>query len=101
MDYHRYTEIHTYIGNKNFIPSLKFQTLTLKLEVKYKKYRNILTLVLKNAKRRYMYFSNIFGECKDDTRKTWQTINQLLRGQNDSVKTTDVEKINCSCQWRE
>ena len=59
--------------------------------VKYKKYRNTLTLVLKNAKRRY--FSNIFEECKDDTRKTWQTINQLLRGQNDSVKTTYVERL--------
>lgn len=58
---------------------------------KYKKYRNTLTVVLKNAKRNY--FSTILEECKDDTRKTWQTINQLLHGQNGSVKTTDVEKL--------
>ena len=58
---------------------------------KYKKYRNILGTVLKNAKR--MYYSKLFDDNKNDSGKTWKTINELLNGGNISKKNTEVEKL--------
>ena len=45
---------------------------------RYNKFRNIFTLVIKNAKRNY--YSDILKQNRHDTRKTWQTINELLCG---------------------
>ena len=58
---------------------------------RYKKFRNILTLVIKNAKRNY--YSDILKQNRHDTRKTWQTINELLCGKKVSGKGTDIEKL--------
>ena len=58
---------------------------------KYRKYRNILGTVLKNAKR--IYYSNLFHENKNDTSKTWKTVNELLNGGNVSKKNTEVDKL--------
>ena len=58
---------------------------------KYKKYRNVLGTVLKNAKR--MYYSKLFLENKNDTSKTWKIVNELLKGGNVGQKNTEVEKL--------
>ena len=43
---------------------------------KYKKYRNVLTTVLRTAKQ--MYYNNQFERDKKDSKKTWKHINELL-----------------------
>ena len=59
---------------------------------KYREYRNILGTVFKNAKR--MYYSNLFhAENKNDTSKTWKTVNELLNGGNVSKMNTEVDKL--------
>lgn len=58
---------------------------------RYKKYRNILTVDLKNAKRKY--YSNILRENEGNSTKTWQTINELLHGKNISVQNTAIERL--------
>ena len=60
-------------------------------EDKYRKYRNVLTTVLKNAKR--LYYSRVFEENKGNTGKTWNTINELLHSGNSSKKITEVEQL--------
>ena len=58
--------------------------------LKYKKYRNMLTTILRNAKK--LYYGDLFKKHKGNTRKTWNTINELL-GKNNGSKDF-VEKLN-------
>ena len=56
---------------------------------KYKKYRNTLVTVIKNAKR--LYYCNSFNYNKNDMRKTWETINELI-GKSKN-KNMDIEEL--------
>ena len=58
---------------------------------KYKKYRNLLTTVLKNAKR--TYYSNLLYENRRDTSKTWDIINELLVGKKKMSKVAEVDRL--------
>ena len=57
---------------------------------KYKRYRNLLTTVLRNARR--TYYCQLFEAHKEDTGQTWKSINELL-GRNKS-KSQQIEKIS-------
>ena len=50
-------------------------------ENKYKKYRNVLTNVLRDAKR--LYFERKFAESKNDGKKTWALLNEILNRKTD------------------
>ena len=43
----------------------------------YNTYRNILTSLIHSAKK--LYFDNKFEQCKNDTKKTWNLINSVLK----------------------
>ena len=58
---------------------------------KYKKYRNVLTNVLRKAKREY--YSSLFMTHTNDTGQTWKVINDLLYSGNSKSKVTQVEKL--------
>ena len=73
---------------------LKTANFQQKYEEEYKRYRNVLTAVLRNAKRQY--YSNLFFTNKNDTCKTWKTINELLSGGKVMNKVTNVEKLTIS-----
>ena len=47
---------------------------------KYKCYRNILTSVLRKAKK--LYYSELFDRDKNDIRKTWKHVNEILHKKN-------------------
>lgn len=57
---------------------------------KYKKYRNTLVTVIKNAKR--LYYCSSFDRNKNDMRKTWDTINELIGGKG-KTKSTDIDEL--------
>ena len=44
--------------------------------MKYKRYRNILTGVLRQSKKKY--YDHLFEEYKGNSSKTWKTVNELL-----------------------
>ena len=54
-------------------------------------YRNVLTTVFRNAKRKY--YSDVFEMYKGDTAQTWKSINKLLKSGNSKVKTSHVYKL--------
>ena len=60
---------------------------------KYRTYRNVLTTVLRNAKRKY--YSDVFEMYKGDTAQTWKSINKLLKSGNSKVKTSHVDQALC------
>ena len=62
-----------------------------KCEREYKKYRNVLTTVLKNAKR--MYYSSMFYDNKQDSGKTWKTINELMNSGKGHSTHVEIEKL--------
>ena len=75
--------IKTYLNLKLYFISLhtlykKYKSSNFNEEYgnKYKKYRNTLVTVIKNAKR--LYYCNSFNYNKNDMRKTWETINELI-----------------------
>ena len=51
----------------------------------FRKFRNILTRLLREAKR--MYYENTFEKNKNDSRKTWNTLNEII---NKRKKTNDM-----------
>ena len=62
---------------------------------KYKRYRNLLTTVLRNARR--TYYCQLFEAHKGDTGQTWKSINELLGhvGRNKSKSQhLQIEKIS-------
>ena len=48
---------------------------SLEAESKYKKYRNILSKIIRDAKR--LYYQRLFQENKNNGRKTWQLLNEV------------------------
>ena len=56
----------------------------------YKKYRNMLVTIIKNAKR--MYYSESFSENRNNMRKTWGIIKELI-SRNDKNKKTKIEQL--------
>ena len=58
---------------------------------KYKKYRNILTTVLRTAKQ--MYYNNQFERDKKDSKKTWKHINELLNKKCSVQNDMKVEEL--------
>ena len=58
---------------------------------KYKRYRNALTTVIKNAKR--MYYTNLFDINKNNVGKTWETINDIISGGRGTCRKNDIEKL--------
>jgi hypothetical protein len=61
----------------NFIKNFLKNGQTHKNETDYKKYKNKLNHVIKTAKKAYNYEKQ-FVKYKNDTKKTWQTINEVL-----------------------
>ena len=57
---------------------------------KYKRYRNTLVTVIKNAKR--LYYCNSFNCNRSDMRKTWETINELI-GRKSKNKKLEIEEL--------
>ena len=62
-----------------------------KYEREYKVYRNILTTVLKNAKR--VYYSNMFNDNKQDSGKTWKIVNELLNPGKEHTASLEIEEL--------
>ena len=58
---------------------------------KYKKYRNILTSIVRTSKK--MYYGELFEKDKSNSKKTWKHINELLNKNNSCDKSTKIEKI--------
>ena len=58
---------------------------------KYKKYRNVLTTVLRTAKQ--MYYNNQFERDKKDSKKTWKHINELLNKKCSVQNDMKVEEL--------
>ena len=57
--------------------------------MQYQRHRNILKAVLKNAKK--TYYENKFKENKNDSKKTWATISELLgKSANDSEEPKQI-----------
>ena len=59
--------------------------------LKFRKYRNVLTSVLRTAKKEY--YSRLFMTNKSNTSGTWRIINELLNSGNSKSKVTHVEKL--------
>ena len=57
---------------------------------RYKRYRNTLVTVIKNAKR--LYYCDSLNQNKNNMRKTWETINELIGGQSRN-KNTDIDEL--------
>jgi len=57
---------------------------------RYKRYRNTLVTVIKNAKR--LYYCNSFDHNKNYMRKTWETINELIGGKSKN-KNMVIEEL--------
>ena len=64
------------ISNKNKLYKKFLKKPTHKNEIDYKKYKNKLNHVIKTAKK--AYYEKQFVKYKNDTKKTWQTINEVL-----------------------
>ena len=56
----------------------------------YKRYKNLLTYVIRKSKQRY--FQNSFIASKSDPRKMWKTINNFMNNK----KTSSIEEIRSS-----
>ena len=64
------------ISKKNKLYKKFLKNPTHKNETDYKKYKNKLNHVIKTAKK--AYYEKQFVKYKNDTKKTWQTINEVL-----------------------
>ena len=64
---------------KNFIKNSSIQN-----ETKYKQYKNILTNMIRDAKKRY--FERSFEEHKSDGKKTWKLIGEVLNKKSSTLK---------------
>ena len=66
----------------------------------YNRYKNDLSLSLKRAK--VSYYRNKFMSCKNDLKRTWKSLNSLMRGQtkkNDIVLTDEDGNEHSDPQW--
>ena len=46
--------------------------------IKYKKYRNILTSVLRNAEK--LFYKKALSNCCNNSKKTWSILNNIIKG---------------------
>ena len=65
---------------KNRLHKLFCQKRTKSVETKYKKYRNILNQLLRSARKKY--YCNLLLKNKNNLRKVWQIINDLMCKKN-------------------
>ena len=64
------------VNHKNKLYRRYIRTRNAHNESKYKQYRNILTKVMREAKR--LYFAKAFEESKKDTKATWKHLKEAL-----------------------
>ena len=60
---------------------------TIENEQTYKIYKNKLTHIIRLSKK--IYFRNKFDIFKNDCRKTWSTINEVLKSKNKKTNIND------------
>ena len=65
---------------KNLLFKTFKQNPTIENEATYKTYKNKLTHIIRQSKK--MHFKNKFELYKKDCRKTWNTINEVLKSKN-------------------
>ena len=63
------------------------QNPTIEIEATYKTYKNKLTHIIRQSKK--MHFKNKFELYKKDCRKTWNTINEVLKSKNKKHMVND------------
>ena len=72
------------INKKTKLYKIYIHKKSLETEIKYKHYRNILTNVMRDAKR--LYYHSLFHENKNNSRKTWETLNEIInRNKKDTL----------------
>ena len=61
-----------------------------------RRYRNLLTTLIRRAKRNY--FLHCFNSCRDNVRKTWDIIRRIITPNTtrDSVRSVVVEGVSVS-----
>ena len=59
---------------------------------RYRRYRNILSSAIRNAKK--TYFNNKFEDCRASLKKTWKCINNLLRPNSKDSNTIKLKIDN-------
>ena len=64
------------ISKKNRLYKMYLRKLSESSRLKYIVYKNKLTTIIRNAKKRYFY--NLFEKCKGNMKKTWNEINNIL-----------------------
>ena len=69
-----------YCRQKNVLFKTFKQNPTIENEATYKTYKNKLTHIIRQSKK--MHFKNKFELYKKDCRKTWNTINEVLKSKN-------------------
>ena len=80
--------ILTSINKKNNLYKCYIRNPNDRNKSKFTKYKNILTTVIRTAKK--FYYQNIFDDNKRNLHKTWQTINEIIGKQK---KKNDITKI--------
>ena len=60
--------------------------------MRFKKQRNLVNIQIRSAMQNY--YLNNFNECTGDSRKTWQTINELTSRKSGKKSVTSL-KLNC------
>ena len=70
------TAIMNSIKKKNNLYKLTIQNTSLVVLERYKKYKNKLTMILRNAEKRY-YAAKLL-EAKDNIGKTWKVLNAII-----------------------
>ena len=73
------------ISHKSKLYEIKLNKPTPQNILTYNRYRNILTKLLKNAKKQY--FNAEFDKCAGDTKKTWDVLSNLM---NAKPKTDNI-----------
>ena len=63
------------IKNKNKLYK-KFLRRPITLGVEYRRYRNILSRVIRSSKN--LFYEKKFNECKGNSKQTWKNLNQIL-----------------------
>lgn len=64
------------INRKNKLYKKFLKRMSSENENKYKQYRNILSKILRDAKR--LYYQNLLHENKNNSKKTWQILNEIV-----------------------
>ena len=76
---------------KKFI-NLKSPDLKSSYHVKYKRYRNSITNLLRTSKK--LYYRNFFNVNSGDTKKTWEGINEILNKNKSNAQSKIILKVD-------